>query len=328
MGQQFEVAQPYAREAHVQLRNGNFRPELPKPGQTHQTAMVEDGKIYHGIETYTANVGSSIPHLIGLTETSKLTGTPVHFESVYVEVEGGTVYHLQARPSEQAWTITTSDHPEVAHKLDIQATDPFVVGHEFIYAHQGEQRSLKTKKVKRVVVLDKSHGADMPKLGTGNVEDNTQLIHQVHHVKIDPHSPDPEHVQRTIKVADDEDGVTYVAGYRQHERHEGLHMHASRNELEVLEGYFEVCIFDRATWTWGEHRIYGPGSTFRLKPNTPHLVTPAQQPLHPHRLSVIKITTDRAANIDPGQGYNIPLPKEIPTELPPLDHHGFLRRLV
>lgn len=324
-----QFRQPFIHEAHAHLFGGSLKPQLPGEGQTAQTAIVEHDRIYPAIETRTRDVGTSIPHLIQLSEASKYTSTPVEFTSVVIEEEGGRVYHLIGHPKEHTWTVTTSDAPERSHKLNIEDTGPFVVGHAFTYIHHGEKGAgVTTRKIKHIKVVDMSHGKEAPKLGSGQVEDNEHLNRLVHAVRLDPHSKDPEHVQRTIKIADDADGVEYVAGYRQHERHEELHMHASRNELEIIEGYFEVCIFDREKWAWGEHKIYGPGHVFRLKPNTPHLVTPAQQPMHPNRLNIIKITTDRAANIDPGQGYNIPLPPEIPTELPPLDHHGWLRRAV
>lgn len=120
------------------------------------------------------------------------------------------------------------------------------------------------------------------------------------------------HIERTITLFDAPLQTMYLAGYKQHERSEGVHMHGSQNVLHILEGEFEICVFNREKGEWGPREIKGPGTIISLGPLTPHLVAPALNPSQPDRLNIIRITTDRGVNIAPGQGYNIPLPSEIP----------------
>ncbi len=313
---------PYIHEAQFHLGSRSLNPELPRIGQTRNKIVVEKGKLYNAVETHNVNIGTSIAHLRALNAFSTETNNPLNYTSVYLRDEGGIEYHVEKNQTVGAWTIQRSDSKQT-YKLDLEHIAPFIVGHHVTYAHQGRHgEKFSTKKIKSITVVDRSHAKELPALGHGSVERNKALVHQIKQIKIDKSILDkkPEHVQRTISLFDHGKKVGYVAGYHPYERNEGLHMHESENVLEVLEGEFEVCIFNPETG-WGPRFIARVGDIMRLDPMTPHLVAPAEDKRNPNKLNIIKIVTDRPVDIAPGQGYNVGLPSDFPRELPPLEQY-------
>src|SRR5260221_10882131 len=99
---------PYVRdahEAHFPLRGKMFGPEALKADNVRITTVVEYSKVFPAFETATRGVGESIPHLLQLNSASKYSdGRQVKYTSVYIEEEGGKVYHLEKIPAEHIWT--------------------------------------------------------------------------------------------------------------------------------------------------------------------------------------------------------------------------------
>ncbi len=117
-----------------------------------------------------------------------------------------------------------------------------------------------------------------------------------------------DHVARTIDLPMPADRSAIVAGYKHHEKGEGIHEHKVRTMISVLEGQFRVIAWDGKQWIGS---VYGPHAFANIDAHTPHLIEP-HNPDHPEALNIILVETLDAVSFKPGDGYNRPIPSWIP----------------